>query len=296
MLAPDAIRRVVEVMEADRQLGAVTGAIEVLPPAPRAAPITRLLGECEFFEYLTAFQVGRTYQTLLQNLYTLSGAFSVFRRDVLLKTFLYNQETVTEDTDLTFALYERMRGQRIGCVADAIAYVHPIESLRALYAQRVRWQRGQVEVSARYRSLMGRSIFRLRGFAPARTLLIDHTLAFPRLVWTFLLPILVLFGYPLALIVSAIVVLYLFYVLIDLAWAGVAWLHARPPTRKRLRRIWWLLPVLPLYRMLIFWFRFSGFLYAVAEPGAWSVQDPLTQARRGITELRRSVARIAHIH
>jgi putative glycosyltransferase (exosortase G-associated) len=296
VLAPDAIRRVVEVMEADRQLGAVTGAIEVLPPAPRAAPITRLLGECEFFEYLTAFQVGRTYQTLLQNLYTLSGAFSVFRRDVLLKTFLYNQETVTEDTDLTFALYERMRGQRIGCVADAIAYVHPIESLRALYAQRVRWQRGQVEVSARYRSLMGRSIFRLRGFAPARTLLIDHTLAFPRLVWTFLLPILVLFGYPLALIVSAIVVLYLFYVLIDLAWAGVAWLHARPPTRKRLRRIWWLLPVLPLYRMLIFWFRFSGFLYAVAEPGAWSVQDPLTQARRGITELRRSVARIAHIH
>ena len=31
-----------------------------------------LLAKCEFFEYLTAFHVGREHQTLMQSIYTLS--------------------------------------------------------------------------------------------------------------------------------------------------------------------------------------------------------------------------------
>jgi putative glycosyltransferase (exosortase G-associated) len=290
VLASDAIRNVVAAMEADPELGAVTGAIEVLPPAADATPLQRVLAECEFFEYLAAFQVGRTHQTILQNLYTLSGAFSAFRREILLQTFLYSQETVTEDTDLTFELYERFRDKRVGCVSSAISYVHPIESLSALYAQRVRWQRGQLEVSARHTSLMRRSMFQISGFAPARTLLIDHTLAFPRLVWTLFLPILTMFGYPLALIVAATLMLYLFYVLIDLAWMAVASIDVNRAARRRMGHTWWVLAALPLYRMLIFWFRFSGFLYAVAEPGTWRVQDPLSQARAGMADIRQRLA------
>lgn len=286
VLAPDAIRQVVEAMENERDLAAVTGAIEVLSPPADAPLMQRILGECEFFEYLTAFHVGREHQTLLQNLYTLAGAFSVFRREALLQTFLYSQETVTEDTDMTFELYERFGDQRIGCVSQAIAYVHPIESLRALYAQRVRWQRGQIEVSARHEELMRRPIWQIQGFAPARTLAIDHTLAFPRLVWTFLLPILTLFDYPLSLIILAMIGLYIFYMVIDLLWTGVAWIDANEIARRRLLQSWWLLLLLPLYRMLVFWFRFSGFLMAVAEPGVWRVQDPITQMRAGWNDMQ----------
>jgi putative glycosyltransferase (exosortase G-associated) len=280
VLAPDAIRRVVETLEAEPDLGAVTGAVEVLPPSADAGPLRRLLNECEFFEYLAAFHVGREQQTLLGNLYTLSGAFSVFRREVLLRTFLYNQETVTEDTDLTFELYERCAEWRVGCVSDAVAYVHPIESLGALYSQRVRWQRGQLEVSARHAALLRRPMWQLRGFAPARILAVDHTLAFPRLVWTFLLPVLALYGYSGGLILGALVILYGFYMLIDLLWLMVAWLDATAATRQRLGRVGWLLPLLPLYRMTIFWFRLSGFLQAVAEPGTWRVADPVMQVRQ----------------
>jgi len=150
VLAPDAVRHVVEEMEFKRDLGAVTGAIQVLPPEDDDAPLTRLLAQCEYFEYLTAFHVGRQHQTLMQNIYTLSGAFSVFRRELLLQTGLYRNITVTEDTDLTFEIHERYGDWRIACISSAIAYVHPIESLNALYAQRVRWQRGQLEVSARH--------------------------------------------------------------------------------------------------------------------------------------------------
>lgn len=287
VLKRDAVRAIVEAMEADRELGAVTGAIQVLPPSADASPFRRTLAGCEFLEYLSAFHVGREHQTLLQSLYTLSGAFSVFRRDILLKTFLYSQETVTEDTDLTFELYERVHDCRIGCVSRAVAYTHPIESLGDLYAQRVRWQRGQIEVSARHETLLDRPMWSLRGFSPARILMVDHTLAFPRLVWMFYLPVLVVFEYPLSLIVAATLAVYLLYLSIDLLWIILAWYGADPTARRRLRETWWLLPVLPAYRILVFLFRFSGFLHAVAETGTWHVSDPVTKVRTGLLDARR---------
>ncbi|RME45568.1 MAG: glycosyltransferase, partial [Chloroflexi bacterium] len=181
VLAPDAVRRIVERLEAAPELGAVTGAVEVLPPPPGASRLQRILAGCEFFEYLTAFHVGRQFQTVVDNLFTLAGAFSVFRREVLLRTFLYSQATVTEDTDLTFELHARFPNYQLGCVSEAVAYTHPTESLSALYAQRVRWQRGQMEVCARHMLLLKQPFWRLRGFSPARNLLVDHTTAFPRL-------------------------------------------------------------------------------------------------------------------
>jgi len=90
VLAPDAVRKVVEVMEVEPDMVAATGSIQVLPPPPDAPFSRRVLAECEFFEYLTAFHVGREHQTLLNNLYTLSGAFSIFRREALLETPLYS--------------------------------------------------------------------------------------------------------------------------------------------------------------------------------------------------------------
>ncbi len=292
VLGPGAIRRVVETLEAEPDLGAVTGSVEVLPPPADASPLRRILNECEFFEYLAAFHVGREQQTLLGNLYTLSGAFSVFRREVLLRTFLYSQETVTEDTDLTFELYERCAEWRVGCVSDAIAYVHPIESISALYSQRVRWQRGQLEVCARHEALLRRPIWRIRGFAPARILAVDHTLAFPRIVWTFLLPVLVLYGYSASLILMALAVLYVFYMFIDVLWMIVAWLDANARARARLLRFGWMVPLLPLYRMIIFWFRFSGFLHAVAEPGSWRVADPAVQVRQALLDERERLQKL----
>jgi hypothetical protein len=111
-------------------------------------------------------------------------------------------------------------------------------------------------------------------------------------VWTFLLPILALFGYSLSLIMMAFFVLYGFYMLVDLAWICVAWLGVGETARRRLLNFLWILPAMPLYRMVIFWFRIAGFLHAIAEPGAWRVQDPVVQAQRGFADLRLSTARI----
>jgi len=285
VLTPLSVRRVVEAFESQPDVAAVTGAIHILPPEEGLSLPYRVLTACEYFEYVTAYHIGRAHQSMLKNLYTLSGAFSVFRHDLLVQTYLYGQETVTEDTDMTFHLYEKFRNYRIVCVTEAIAYVHPIESFTALYAQRVRWQRGQVEVSARHASLLQGSVWKPYGFSPARVLLIDHTLAFTRLVWTFFMPILVLFEYPVSFVFTSTLIIYFFYLLVDVLWFFVSWAGVDESTRARLRQNVWALPFMPAYRMLVFWFRISGFLHAVAEPGQWRVKDPLSQSRSGLADL-----------
>ena len=286
-LAPDAIEKMVTYMETHRDVAALTGAIHVRAPLPNASLGQRLLAACEFLEYATAFHVGREAQTLQNNLFTLSGAFSFFRSEVLLQTFQYSPATVSEDTDLTFELYARFPRWRVQSLTPALAFVEPIPNLDALYAQRVRWQRGQFEVSARYPELMRRPFWYLKGFTPARVMLVDHTMSFIRLVWSVFLPALLAFGYPLSLILGAWLAIYVLYTATELLWAGVAWLAAPPILKRRVVRALSVVPLMPLYRLLIFWFRVSGFLEALLTPPSWRAPNPLAQLRAALADLQR---------
>ena len=281
VLDPDAILNMVRAFEADPQLAAATGSIQVLPADSSATAVKRILAECEFMEYYFSFHVGRQFQTATNSLFTLAGAFSAFRADVLLRTQLYSHSTVSEDTDLTFDLYERLPGSKVAVVAEVVAYLEPTASVSSIYAQRVRWQRGQLEVVATHRGLLTKGLFRPWGLSPVRSLAVDHTLAFPRMVWTFLLPTLVAFGYPASLVVSAIIAMYLAYVVIE----GLFWLTclllARGGARQRLAADWWLCLVMPIYRFFIFWFRLAGFFAPITEPPEWRVQDPLSLTKDG---------------
>ncbi|MGQ9594817.1 MAG: glycosyltransferase [Anaerolineae bacterium] len=275
-----AVRRMVERFQ-EEPLGAATGAVVVRAPSRETSGWHRLLAACEYLEYLSAFVVGRRFQTLSDSLYTLAGAFSAFRREALLETFLYSKRTVSEDTDLTFALREKVGHRwKVACVPEAIAYVEPTPSLAALHAQRTRWQRGELEVSSLYPRLSQRAPWKVRGFAGARVLLVDHTLAFPRLAWTFLFPTLGWFGgYPWSLILWAFTMLYFFYVLVEAGWTAVCYLLGDRATRQQLQRCAWAALAMPLYRFAIFWFRMDGFLRALAEPPTWRVRAPWVQAR-----------------
>ena len=103
----------------------------------------------------------------------------------------------------------------IACLNQAIAYVVPFSTFSALYSKRVRCQRGEIEVGACNPKLLTKNLFRLKGISPAKTMVVDHTLAFPRVVWTFLLPMLFLLGYPLSLVVAATIAMYLCYMVVD---------------------------------------------------------------------------------
>ena len=284
VIHPDAMRHMARHFEADKKLAAATGTVEVLPADESIDrdPIKHLIAECEFQEYLSAFWLGRQGQMLNRSMFTLAGVFSFFRRDVLLNTTLYDKQTVSEDTKITFDIRTQFGGERLACIPEAVVYVTPTPSLGALYSQRVRWQRGELEVAAVHQDMVDAHVLRMRGLALGRILLIDHTFLFPRLVWTFLFPALVFFGYPLSLVVEALGLIYVFYILIAAMSVISVYMMATPAIRVRLRRTWWLAAIIPAYRFAIFTFRLAGSIIALAEPAEWRVDPPWTEARRAI--------------
>ena len=296
-LHPDAVYGIARAFDHDPDLAAATGTVEVkeLSAADRGSTLRYLLGECEFLEYYAGFRIGRQYQSLTNSLFTLAGAFSAFRRDVLLRTPLYQSQTVSEDTHLTFELHRRFAGMRLECLPDAIAYVEASPSLSALYAQRVRWQRGELEVASLFKDFLGLPV-RLRGVSVPRSLIVDHTLAFPRLIWTFLMPMLYFFGYPLEVVVSATLSMYLVYMVVDGLYTLVAYTLADPDARTRIRKHWWIFTILPAFRWTTFWFRFAGFLTALQEPPEWRAQDPVQQTIQGLQQVKTtSIVILTHL-
>lgn len=277
-LDKDTVKQVVRVFESDSTLVAATGTIRVDKVLGEGFSLIDIINYCEVIEYLIAFDVGRRYQTLTNTLFTLSGAFSAFRRDTILQSFLYQERTVSEDTDLTFNIREALKGKkgRIGCISKAIAYVEPIESLARLYSQRVRWQRGEIEVASVYfKNVPGafRALFDFTG----RILISDHTLAFSRLAWTFLIPFLYFLGYSLSMVLVAMFGLFVCYLLIDGSYFLVAYKNVTKSYRKELKKIWWMVFILPLYRYLSYWFRLSGIIAGMTEQKSWRVENPVKQ-------------------
>ena len=288
VLHADAILNMMKAFAEDPELAAATGSVEILPGEVTHDPVRHIMTECEFMEYYTGFHIGRQYQTATDSLFTLAGAFSVFRKEVLLKTFLYDKQTVSEDTKLTFELHRLFKGQRKACVADAIAYVASTPSISAMYAQRVRWQRGQLEVTALFPEFL-HSPFHGKGLASSKSLIVDHTLAFARVVWTFLLPMLYFVGYPLTMVFSATLIMYACYMVVEYAYWQAAWFVADPHIRDRLKQDWWLFLVMPTFRFTLFWFRFGGFLSVLLEPAEWRVKDPFTQTSEAFENVKKGV-------
>jgi len=272
----DAVRRVVWAFENDRSLVAATASIRVDKEIEKRFNFIDVINYCEVIEYLIAFDVGRRYQTMTNTLFTLSGAFSAFRRETIMQTFMYQERTVSEDTDLTFQIRSLSEKGRIGCISKAIAYVEPIESLDRLYSQRVRWQRGEIEVVASYSKKIPGAWRAALDFT-GRILISDHTLAFSRLAWTFLIPFLYFLGYSLALVVMAVMGLFLCYMVLDGAYFLVAYKSVDKGFRKKLKKIWWIVFILPFYRYMSYWFRLSGIILGMTEQKSWKVENPVKQ-------------------
>ena len=148
LLERSALRNMVYRFENDQSIECMTGVILTEPKQVQAYPLVfpRILRKMEFMEYAQAFLAGRNYSAEINAVYTLSGAFSAFRKSVVLKSQLYNTDTICEDTQITFQMKYLLK-TKVGICEDAIFFVDPIEDLNKLYTQRQRWQRGSLEVS-----------------------------------------------------------------------------------------------------------------------------------------------------
>lgn len=290
VLAPHAIRNMAAAFAEDPKMGAATGHIEINPDIleerdeygnlvldEQGRLITKkltwwenLLARCQFLEYLDAFRLGRQFQATVHSAYILAGAFSAFRRDVLEASPLYRTRTVSEDFDLTADIHRTKT--HIGYIADAKALLEPITSWDPLFSQRVRWCRGQLEVCGAHQEMIGNRKYGPIGwFGFPQMLIVDHTLAFPRLIWTMLLLLFPLLGYPMFTIAMAIAFMYVLYVGLSFLQTFSAYTITDEDTKKQAEKSLAYCFVLPIYRLVTFYFRMSGYLKSLREPQAWEM-------------------------
>lgn len=179
-LDENAIKNIVARYESNEKISGMTGVVLIDPQLVEKTEgrMLKTLRLCEFYEYVEAFLVGRNFQSVTNTMYTLAGAFSSFRKEVLMKTQMYNSETVGEDTHMTYQI-RQFAGGRITMCEDAFFYVDPIDSLDRLYIQRQRWQRGQLEVAKLFDTISIGNFFDYFKKFSMRIIVSDHTLAFP---------------------------------------------------------------------------------------------------------------------
>ncbi len=109
-----------------------------------------ILALFQIIEYLRAFLMARLSLSRLGALTLISGAFGMFRRQVVVSVGGYCVDTVGEDLELVIKIHRAMRDQRrdyrIEFIPEPVCWTEAPESLGALANQRRRWHRGALEV------------------------------------------------------------------------------------------------------------------------------------------------------
>lgn len=159
------------------------------------------LPRIQLVEYLRAFLLGRTGWSKLGGLILISGAFGLFRRDVVVEVGGLEPGTIGEDFELVMRIHKRLRDEgrdyRIEFVPEPVSWTEVPVTAKVLRNQRRRWHRGLWETLWAYRSMLFRPRYGRIGW-----------LALPY-YWLFELvaPLLELFGIlivPLALLLGVV--------------------------------------------------------------------------------------------
>jgi cellulose synthase/poly-beta-1,6-N-acetylglucosamine synthase-like glycosyltransferase len=109
-------------------------------------------------EYLRAFLLGRTGWSRLGGLLVISGAFGLFRRDLVVEVGGLAPDCIGEDADLVVRLHRHLRdrGQpyRVVFVTEPVSWSEAPSGWSVLARQRRRWHRGLTEILIRHRPML----------------------------------------------------------------------------------------------------------------------------------------------
>lgn len=289
VLEKNALVNMITKFESDTELNCMTGAILTMPELIMKYKhfFPRLLRNLEFMEYAQAFLAGRSYASEMNAVYTLSGAFSAFRKSAVLKSWMYNTDTICEDTHITFQMRYK-QNERVEVCEDALFFVDPIEDVNKLYTQRQRWQRGSLEVAQMFmdKDFKVKNIF---SNISVKTLMYDHTFAFPRLIWYLALICLMVMGYSGKVIVISTGIIFAMYTLIGYMYFATVlyFLNINKEVKKYYRNHWWCILFLPFFNFAVFFIRMAGIINSINTDSAWRTRN-LTDECIAFTEVIKS--------
>jgi len=140
-------------------------------------------------EYLRAFLVGREGWGFFNMLMIISGAFGVFRRDLVRRIGGYRPSAIGEDLDLVIRLHRSLREEKadyeISFVPDPVCWTEVPTDRKSLGRQRARWHKGLLDVLWSNRDMLFRPRYGRIG-----------AIALPYLwVWELLAPVIELGGF-----------------------------------------------------------------------------------------------------
>jgi cellulose synthase/poly-beta-1,6-N-acetylglucosamine synthase-like glycosyltransferase len=119
----------------------------------------RWLERIQVVEYLRSFLLGRAGWSRLRGLLIISGAFGLFRRDLLVEVGGFDPTCIGEDAEMVTRLHRHLRDQRrdydVVFVAEPVCWTEVPTTRRSLAAQRRRWSTGLVEVLWTHRRMIG---------------------------------------------------------------------------------------------------------------------------------------------
>jgi cellulose synthase/poly-beta-1,6-N-acetylglucosamine synthase-like glycosyltransferase len=165
LVEPDALLRLGRPFLTGDDVAAVAGTIRVVNACEvahgrvvRAHVARRLLPGVQAVEYLRAYLFGRLGWNRLGGNLIISGAFGVFRRDLVLAVGGYNAHSVAEDMDLVVRLHRHLRERGVRAsmpfIPDPVAWTEVPSTMAVLGRQRERWHRGLLATLWRYRRML----------------------------------------------------------------------------------------------------------------------------------------------
>lgn len=224
----------------------------------------------EFFEYCQLFLFGRQYASNKKQIFTLAGAFSAFRKEALFQTKLYNTTSIAEDTDMTFQVRTEI-SNKIAYCREAIYYTDSIPNYQALFSQRERWQRGELEVVQNF-AHKGLKIKNFFNDFVIRQLIMADTFAFLKMIWLFSSVMFLMMNLSGLVLLISYLLLYAVYVLLAaIYWVGI--LIILPKDSENKKKVWrnpQVIFTFPVYNFITFWIRLVGIINFFTRIANWS--------------------------
>jgi cellulose synthase/poly-beta-1,6-N-acetylglucosamine synthase-like glycosyltransferase len=125
------------------------------------------VGATQVLEYLRGFFATRIAWSEMNGLLIISGAFGVFRRDLLIALGGFSSATLGEDMELTMRIHRVLRPQwpeaRVEFAPDAVCWTEAPGGMGGLRNQRIRWHTGLLDNLRMHRQLLGRPRFGAAG-------------------------------------------------------------------------------------------------------------------------------------
>ncbi|MCP4223662.1 MAG: glycosyltransferase family 2 protein [Actinomycetia bacterium] len=117
------------------------------------------LARIQVLEYLRSFLLGRVAWSKMNGLLIVSGAFGLFRRDVVVSADGLDLDSLAEDAELVTRLHRDLRREgvdyRIGFTSEPVCWTEAPGTASQLRRQRRRWSRGLAELLWTHRSMIG---------------------------------------------------------------------------------------------------------------------------------------------